>query len=738
MKLTYRSFVLLISVCLFATACNTLRKNTSETKTQIMDKTTLEAPVAHKEPKELSIHGDTRIDNYFWMRLSDEQKMAEKPDQQTKNVVNYLEAENDYKEEKVAHLKDFRTELFEELKGRIKEKDESVPYKMNGYYYYTKYEEGKNYPIYCRKKGDLKSDEIILLNVNEMAEGYSYYRIGGRNISPDNKLMSFGVDTLSRRIYTLKFKDLETGELLEDEIPHASGWIAWANDNKTIFYTKKEEGTLRAYKIFRHVLGTPVSEDVEIFHEKDEQYGVYATKSKSRKYIMIICGSTLASEVHFIDADNPLEEPTTIQPRVAPGEKHEYSVQHFGNYFYISTNHNAENFKLVKAPVDNPGMEQWEEIIPHRKDVLLDDFDVFQNYLVLNERLKGITELRIIPWDKDKGSSEHYIKFEDEAHLIYASVNMDFNTDILRFGYSSMTTPNSTYDYNMNTKEKELLKQQEVISETFKPENYTSERVFATAKDGTKIPISLVYKKGTAIDGSAPCLQYAYGSYGASMEPYFSSIRLSLLDRGFVYAIAHIRGGSEMGRYWYEDGKMFKKMNTFTDFIDCSEFLIEKGYAADDKLFAMGGSAGGLLMGAIINIKPELYRGVVAAVPFVDVISTMLDESIPLTTGEFNEWGNPKIKEQYEYIKTYSPYDNVVAQDYPNMLVTTGYHDSQVQYWEPAKWVAKLREYKTDDNLLLLHTNMEFGHSGASGRFDALKETALEYAFFLDLIGIRE
>ncbi len=734
-QISYNKYLILLFISsILLTACSSLKK--TKTDNNSMQNINLtEAPVAKKVKEELSIHNDTRIDNYFWMRLSDEQKMAENPDEQTKDVVNYLNAENDYKEAKLAHLKDFRASLFEELKGRIKETDQSVPYKENGYFYYSRYEEGKNYPIYCRKKESLENEEIVLLNVNELAEGYSYYSVGGRIVSPNNKIMAYGVDTLSRRIYTLRFKNLETGELLADEIPNTTSWVAWANDNETIFYTLKEEGTLRSYKIMRHKLGKPISEDVEIFHEKDAQYGVYASRSKSGEYIMLGCYSTLASETHFLSADNPTGEFQVIEPRVPAGEKHEYSVQHYGDYFYISTNLDAENFKLVKAPIDKPSKENWEEIIPHRTDVLLSDFDVFKNHLVLNERVKGVTELRIIPWDKPE--NEHYIQFEDESHLIYSSVNREFDTPILRFGYTSLTTPNSVYDYEMNDREKTLLKQQEVISDTFFPENYKSKRVYATAKDGTKVPISIVYHKDTPIDGTAPCLQYAYGSYGSSTEPYFSSVRLSLLDRGFVYAIAHIRGGSEMGRQWYENGKMFKKMNTFTDFIDCSEFLINNKYAANNKLFAMGGSAGGLLMGAIINIKPELYRGVVAAVPFVDVISTMLDESIPLTTGEFNEWGNPKIKEQYDYIKTYSPYDNVAAQNYPNMLVTTGYHDSQVQYWEPAKWVAKLREFKTDDNLLLLHTNMEFGHSGASGRFDALKETALEYAFFFDLIGIK-
>ncbi len=695
----------------------------------------IKPPLAKKVAKEMTIHGDTRVDNYYWMRLSDEQKNAKDPDEHTKEVLDYLTAENSYKDELLSHTTDFQEKLYDEIVGRIKKDDSSVPYKDNGYFYYTRYEEGGEYPIYCRKKGSLEDTEEIMLNVNEMAKGYDYYNINGLSVSPNNKILAFGVDTLSRRIYTIHFKNLETGEIYEDKIPNTTGFAPWANDNKTVFYTAKESETLRSHKVFRHELGQPTSEDKEIFHEKDDVYGTFVYKTKSDKYLIIGSYSTLANEYQYLDANNPTGKFQYIQKRPAKGTKLEYSINHYKDKFYILTNWEARNFRLMEAPVSSPSKENWKEVIPHRSDVLLEGVEIFNDYMVLSERIKGITELRVIPSD---GSKEHYIKFDEDSHLIYSSVNMDFDTDVLRFGYTSLTTPSSTFDYNMRTKERTLLKEQEIVSNTFDKNNYTSERIYAKARDGAEVPISIVYKKGTTVDGNAPLLLYAYGSYGYSMDPYFSSVRLSLLDRGFIYAIAHIRGGSEMGRHWYENGKFFKKKNTFTDYIDCADHLIANKYTNSEKLFAMGGSAGGLLMGAVINMRPELFRGVVAAVPFVDVITTMLDESIPLTTGEYDEWGNPNEKDYYDYIKSYSPYDNVKKQAYPAMLVTTGLHDSQVQYWEPAKWVAKLREMKTDNTPLLLHTNMEAGHGGASGRFRKFKETAMEYAFFLDLLGINE
>ncbi|MBK8706848.1 MAG: S9 family peptidase [Saprospiraceae bacterium] len=676
----------------------------------------LQSPAAKLEPKELSIHGDTRIDNYFWLNN------RENPD-----VIEYLKAENTYLDQITSHTKAFQDKLFQEMKGRIKE-DQSVPYKDNGYYPYH-FEQGQEYPIYARKKGSLDAKEEIMLNVNEMAKPYKFYNVGGLSVSPDNKILAFGEDTLSRRIYTIKFKNLETGKMLADEIPGATGSVAWANDNKTVFYTLKDATTLRGYKIMKHKLGTPTAKDVAIFEEKDETFGTVAYKTKSKKYIVIASYATLSQEYQVIEADKPDGKFRTIQPRERGLE---YDFDHYGDKFYIRTNWNAKNFKLMETPEKATTKENWKDLIPHREDVLLEGIEIFKNYLVLTERMGGITQLRIRPWNN---SAEHYIKFPEDAYVAYVGTNPEFDTELLRLGYQSMTTPATTYDYHMSTKAFDMLKQQPVLG-GFDAANYVSERIFVTARDGAKVPVSIVYRKGYKKDGKAPLLLYGYGSYGASMlEPYFSSTRLSLLDRGFGYAIAHIRGGQEMGRQWYDDGKLLKKKNTFTDFIDCAEYLVKNKYVAQDQLFAMGGSAGGLLMGAVVNMRPDLWKGVVASVPFVDVITTMLDESIPLTTGEFDEWGNPKDKAYYDYIKSYSPYDNLEAKDYPAMLVTTGLHDSQVQYWEPAKWVAKLRTIKTDKNPLLLHTNMDAGHGGASGRFESLKEIALEYAFILDLAG---
>ncbi|MFP4023305.1 MAG: S9 family peptidase [Thiohalospira sp.] len=680
----------------------------------------IQPPEAMKKPKELTIHGDTRIDNYYWLN-----------DRENPEVIEYLEAENRYTESVLKPTEELQEKLFEEMKSRIKETDQSVPYFFNGYYYYNRYEEGKEYPIYCRKKGTLDANEEIMLNVNEMAKGHSYYQVNGINVSPDNKLLAFGVDTVSRRKYTIHIKNLETGEMLSDNIPLTTGSAAWANDSKIFFYTQKDDTTLRSYKIFKHKLGDNYSLDQEVYHEEDETFSTGIYKSKSQKYLIISSYSTLSNENRYLDANNPDGNFKIIQPRERGLE---YDVAHFGDYFYIKTNLNAKNFRLMRTPVNETTKENWEEVIPHRNDVFLEGVEIFKNYLVVEERKKGLNNIRIINWET---KDEHYIDFDEEVYMAYVSTNPDFDTDVLRFGYTSMTTPSSTYDYNMKTHERELKKQQEVLGD-FDPSNYETKRLWATADDGTKIPMSIVYRKGIKLDGNNPALLYGYGSYGATMDPYFSSIRLSLLDRGFVYAIAHVRGSQYLGRQWYEDGKLLKKMNTFTDFNDCAEYLIEQNYTNPDKLFAMGGSAGGLLMGAIVNLQPELYKGVVASVPFVDVVTTMLDESIPLTTSEFDEWGNPKEKEYYDYMLSYSPYDQVKAQEYPAMLVTTGLHDSQVQYWEPAKWVAKLRDMKTDDNVLLLHTNMKTGHGGSSGRFEALKEYALDYAFIFQQLGIKE
>ena len=694
----------------------------------------MEEPIAQKVPHEITTHGHTRVDDYFWMRLSDEQKEAKEPDDQTKDVVDYLEAENAYLKSEMAHTDDFQTALYDEIVGRIEQKDESVPVTKNGYSYYSKYNEGDDYPIYMRKAISDKKEtkEEVLLNGPEMAIGYSYFAFGGRSVSPDNKKMVFGVDTVSRRQYTLYVKDLTTGELLTDVIPNSTGGAVWANDNETFFYTKKDPVTLRSYRIYKHKLGTNPSQDELVYEEKDETFSCYVNKSKSDAYIFIGSHQTLSSEVRYLDANDPDGTFKIIQPRE---RNHEYNVSHFDDHFYIVSNWDAKNFRLMKTPVNKTTKDNWEEVIAHRKDVFLEDIEIFKNHLVVEEREEGLTNIRVIKWDD---FSEHYITFNDPTYMAYVGANPSFDTDKLRFGYTSLTTPNSIYDYNMNTKERELLKQTKVLDPNFDPDNYVSERLYATARDGVKVPISIVYKKGMQKGAKNPLLLYGYGSYGATMDPYFSSVRLSLLDRGFAFAIAHIRGGQEMGREWYESGKLLNKMNTFTDFIDCGEYLVQQNYTSPEHLYAQGGSAGGLLVGAIMNLRPDLWNGILAGVPFVDVISTMLDETIPLTTGEFDEWGNPKNEEFYHYMLSYSPYDNVVAKDYPNLLITTGYWDSQVQYWEPAKWIAKLRALRTNKNKLFMYCNMDVGHGGASGRFERFKEVAMEYAFLLDLEGINK
>lgn len=702
----------------FAVAC----------KKNIEMNTDIKPPIAEIIPKELTIHNHTRIDNYFWMRLSDEQKVAKEKDEQTKKVESYLLAENYYFDEVMKPIKDFQESLFEEMKGRIKEDDESVPYFRNGYYYITRYEIGSQYPIYSRKKETLDAKEEILFNVNDNAKGHEYFQLGGLNVSSNNKLVAFSTDTVSRRQYTIQIKNLETGEIYQDKIKNTTGGSVWANDNKTLFYTQKNPLTLRSEKVFKHILGTDSSDDVEVFFDKDETFNTYVYKTKSHKFIVVGSYSTVSSEFRVVSADNPNQSFKIIQPRERDLE---YSLEHYGDFFYIQTNKDgAKNFKLMKTSINKTTKENWVDVIPHREDTLLEDISIFKDYLVLEERTNGLNKIRIKRWDN---TADYYLPFDEETYSVGVFPNPEFDTEIIRYSYNSFTTPNSVIDFNMSNKLKEIKKEQEVLGGKFDKNNYKSERIWATARDGKKIAISLVYHKNTKLNKDTPLLQYAYGSYGYTISDGFSTTRLSLLDRGFVYAIAHIRGGQYLGREWYDDGKMFHKKNTFYDFIDCSKFLIDSNYTSAKHLYAMGGSAGGLLMGAIINMNPELYNGIIAAVPFVDVISTMLDESIPLTTGEFDEWGNPKIKESYNYMLSYSPYDQVEAKNYPNMLVTTGYFDSQVQYWEPAKWVAKLRNIKTDSNILLLHTDMDTGHGGASGRFDALKETARDYSFLLAL-----
>ena len=672
-------------------------------------------PKAKKNPHTLQMHNDTRIDNYFWMK-----------DREHPEVINYLNAENDYCDAEMAHTKDFQNDLFEEMKARIKEDDTSVPYKYNGYWYITKFEKGKDYPIYTRKKDTLENTEELLFDCNDMAKDQNYFKLVGISISPDNKKVSYGIDITGRRNYTLYIKNLDTHKVATDKIEGTTGSSSWANDNETLFYSKKDEVTLRSYQIYKHKIGA--LKDTLVFEEGNDTFGVSVYKSKSRKYIIIACYSTLTNEYHILNANDPDGKFQVFQPRVRGLE---YSISHYNDHFYILTNKDkATNFKLMKVAETNRDIGNWVDVIPHRAEVLLEGIDIFKDYLVISERSNGLNQIRIKRWDN---TEDYYLPFTSETYTCYTSVNVEFDTQILRYGYNALTTPASVIDFNMQTKTKTVLKEQAVLDNK---DNYTSERIWATADDGTKIPMSIVYRKGIKKDGTNPLLQYAYGSYGSTVDPYFSTIRLSLLDRGFIYVIAHIRGGEYLGRDWYEDGKLLNKKNTFSDFIACSVHLIKERYTSSKHLYAMGGSAGGLLMGAIVNEAPELYNGIIAAVPFVDVITTMLDDSIPLTTGEYDEWGNPNDKLYYDYIKSYSPYDNVEAKDYPNMLITTGLHDSQVQYWEPAKWVAKLRELKTDTNKLYLKTNMDAGHGGASGRFESLKEDAEEFAFLFDLEGI--
>lgn len=682
----------------------------------------IKIPVAKKISKALKIHNDVRIDNYYWLN-----------DKENPEVIDYLNNENAYTKSVMRHTESFQKLLFEEMKGRIKEDDSTVPYKLNGYWYLTRFETGKDYPIYIRKKETLNAPEEILFDCNVMAKNHAYFNLGGISISPDNSMAAFSTDVVSRRQYTLQIKNLITGEIYEDKVLNTTGSATWANDNKTLFYTMKDDVTLRSEKIFKHRLHTNTKNDVEVYHEKDETFNTFVYKTKSKKYIVIGSSSTLSSEYRFLDANTPDGDFKIFQKRV---KDLEYNIAHYNDSFYVISNiDGATNFKLLKTPESATETEKWQEVIPHRNNVLIEDIEIFKDYLVVNERENGLNNLRIMSWN---GIEDYYLPFNSETYNTYIGNNPDFDSDVMRYGYNSLTSPSSIIDYNFKTKTSEVRKEQEVLGGKFKKENYESKRVWVTARDGVKVPISMVYKKGIKLDGTNPLLQYAYGSYGSTIDPSFSTIRLSLLDRGFIYAISHIRGGEYLGRNWYENGKLLTKKNTFTDFVDCSKYLINEKYTSNKHLYAYGGSAGGLLMGAVINMNPELYNGILAAVPFVDVVTTMLDDSIPLTTGEYDEWGNPNNKDYYHYMKSYSPYDNVEVKAYPNMLVTTGLHDSQVQYWEPAKWVAKLRELKTDSNKLLLHTDMDSGHGGASGRFESLKEVALEYAFLLDLEGINE
>lgn len=674
-----------------------------------------EPPEAKKIPHELTTHGHVRNDEYYWLK-----------ERENADVISYLNSENEYTREMMSDVADLEGQLYDEIISRIKQDDQSVPYEDRGYVYYTRYNEGQQYPIYCRRPVGEDQVEQVMLDVNEIAEGQPFCQVGGLAVSPDNRLLAYAVDFVGRRQYTIHVRDLETGKLLPDEIPAVNGSIEWANDNRTLFYTQNDPQTLRSYLVKRHRLGSPVEQDTVVFEETDEEFNCSIGQTRSRKYLIIFSNQTLSTEVRLLDLDQPEAEPVVF---LAREPEHEYSVDHLDGRFLIRSNQDAPNFRLLSCDEQDTGRAAWQELIPHRDDTFLEDFDMFSDYTVLTERNNALNRLRIMAND---GSEDYYLPFDESAYVAYTAPTPEPDTSRLRFGYTSLTTPRSTLEYDMKSRERTLLKQDPVLGD-FDASSYRTERLWAEARDGTRIPVTVVYHKDTPIDGSAPCLEYGYGSYGFSMDPRFQVTLLPLLDRGFVFAIAHIRGGQEMGRPWYEDGKLKNKMNTFTDFVDVGRFLIEEGYADPDRLYARGGSAGGLLMGAVINLAPELYHGVIADVPFVDVVTTMLDDSIPLTTFEYDEWGNPNEEDYYRYMLSYSPYDNISERDYPNLLVTSGLHDSQVQYWEPTKWVARLRDHWQGDNLLLLKTNMEAGHGGASGRFDRFKETAFRYAFLLKL-----
>jgi oligopeptidase B len=676
-------------------------------------------PVAKIEPKVDTLFGQEMVDNYYWLRQRDNPE-----------VIDYLKAENSYTQAVMKHTERLQEKLYQEMVARIKETDLSVPVKRDDYYYYSRTEKGKQYKIYCRKKGSLDAQEEVLLDVNQLAQGKDYMYLGIYAVSPDHKLLAYATDTKGSERYTLKVKNLETGELFPDVIDSIGTSFQWANDNKTFFYTIRDEAW-RPFKLYRHMLGDDVKNDVLVYHEKDDGFFLAIRKSKSMKYLFIYLGSMTTTEIHYLNADNPAGEFKLVHLRQ---QDMEYRMTHHDDKFLIVTNENAKNFKLMQAPVSDPSKKNWKELVPHRKSVKLDGIEVFEDFLVSYERENGLKQITIMDFSTNE---KHRVEFPEPVYTFWSEYNPEYSSQLLRFNYSSYVTPRSVFDYNMKTKERELKKQNEVLG-GYDPEQYQSEQIFATADDGTRIPISMVYRKGMVKDGNNPLYLYAYGAYGASVEPYFSSNRVSLLDRGFIFAKAHIRGGGEMGRYWYDDGKLLHKKNTFTDFIVSAEHLIAEKYTSSEKLVICGISAGGLLIGSVVNMRPDLFKVVIADVPFVDVINTMLDPSIPLTVIEYEEWGNPHKKEYFDYMLSYSPYDNVEAKEYPNMLVLAGLNDTRVQYWEPTKWIAKLRAMKIDNNRLLLKTNMGAGHGGASGRYQRIKEMAFEYAFILDILGITE
>ncbi|MCF7502026.1 S9 family peptidase [Pseudoalteromonas sp. L1] len=724
MKISHSLCLLAVPLAIVA-ACNKTPNSVNESSAfYAVEKVNTLAPVANKVPYEMTLHGDTRVDNYYWMR----------DDTRTDpQVLAHLAAENSYVEKMMAHTDALQNKLFEELKGRIEKDDESVPVKKGSHYYFSQTHGDNEYPVYIRSTDKQGLHQQVILDVNKLAQNHDYFAVTGLDVSPNGALLAYGEDTLSRRIYTVKVKDLTTNQLLPDTIEGSEGDVVWANDNKTFYYIKKDPQTLLGYQVFRHRLGTSQADDELVYEEHDTSYYTSIEKSKDHQEIYIKHSSTSASGVSVIDANDISAMPKRL---IARETGFEYDIKKLGDWYYIVTNLNAVNFQLMKVRREQAhDKANWQTLVAGRENIKLESIELFSNHLVYEERKMGQTYLTIRHL---RDQQEQVIAFKDPTYTVSSYDNYELDNPNLRVYYSSMTTPSTSYDINLENGEKTLLKQRKVLG-GFNPDNYASERVYVTTRDGVDVPVSLVYRKDKFDkNGTNPLLQYGYGSYGATMDPSFSSSRLSLLDRGFVFAIAHIRGSQMLGRPWYEDGKLLHKKNTFNDFIDVTESLVAQKYGDKNTIFAMGGSAGGLLMGAIVNQAPELYKGVIAAVPFVDVVTTMLDTSLPLTTNEYDEWGNPNDKKYYDYMLSYSPYDQVKKQAYPNMLITTGLHDSQVQYFEPAKWVAKLRELKTDNNVLLFKTDMEAGHGGASGRFKSLEDTALYYAFMLDLAGIKQ
>jgi oligopeptidase B len=688
-------------------------------------------PIAARIPHRVESPNGDRIDEYYWLRDDERKNPA---------VLEYLKAENDYTDRKLAPIQPLKQKLFDEIVGRIKQDDASVPYRKSGYWYYTRYETGKEYPIHARRAGSMEAPEQVLLNVNEMAEGKDFFQVDEMEVSPNGKLLAWAEDEVGRRQYVLRFKDLATGAVLPDRIENAEPNMAWAADNRTILYVEKDPQTLLGYKVRKHVLGTDPKDDPLVWEQTDASFYTSVGKTKDERYLMIGTQSTVSSEYWYADAADPKLE---FKLFLARERDHEYQVEHFEGRWIVRTNWQAKNFRIVEVAAGNEGKrDTWRDLVPHDPQGFVHGFDIFRRFMAVELRTGGLRRILIRPWkapavNAARGLREALITADEPTYTMALGTNEEIDTDTVRYIYTSLTTPSTTYDLNTTTGERTLMKREPVLGD-FDPANYVSEYVWATARDGTKVPVSIVYRKGTPRDGTAPMLQYGYGSYGLSMDPTFSVSLLSLLDRGFVYALAHIRGGQEMGRAWYEDGKLLKKMNTFTDFIDVTRFLVGEKYADPRRVFARGGSAGGLLMGVVANLAPESYRGIVSLVPFVDVVTTMLDESIPLTTNEFDEWGNPKQKPFYDYMLGYSPYDNLKRQGYPAMYVQTGLWDSQVQYWEPAKYVARLRQLKTDDNLLVFRVEMEAGHGGKSGRFRRFAEVAEQYAFVLDQAGINQ